>query len=471
MTSENRDGKWPTKRRRRRNPAPGLLFDDNHSRGNTTGPPTRIYRGLMPTHGGEDDVDGCVRQIAMGLHPRVAEMTADIQRRLDDELPELGLATRTADMLEAGIGGNLDALLHALRYGIDIARVQAPTAAMEHARRLAQQGVPVHALVRAYRIGQRRMNELVFGEVNATDMSPMLRIRVLERISTTLFDYIDWISQQVVETYEVERERWLENQNSLRALRVRELLTGRVSVDVDAATSAIRYPLGWHHLALVLWRPWDNADDNALLGLQRFLREAADLTEASASALFVAADRATGWGWLPFHSAAPEAVEQVRRLATKCSDPLGVAIGTLTPGVNGFRTSHWLANAAYSVAVARDPRQPCVIAAGDPGVAAAALLGGELTQARLWVAEILGDLAADTDNDALLRETLYVFLSAGGSRKAAGEKMTLHPNTVKYRIDRAIARRGRNIGVDRLDVELALLLCHWYGDAVLKQDD
>lgn len=427
----------------------------------------------MPTQGGEDDVDvdGCVRQIAMGLHSRMAEMTAGIQRRLDEELPELGPGTRTADMLEAGIGGNLDTLLHALRYGIDIRRVQAPTAAMEHARRLAQQGVPVHALVRAYRIGQRQMNEVVFGEVNTTDMSLQTRIRVLERISTILFDYIDWISQQVVEAYEVERERWLENQNSLRALRVRELLAARGSIDVDAATAAIRYPLRSHHLSLVLWRPWDNTDDNALLRLQRFMREAANLTETSASPLFVAADRATGWGWLPFRTAVPEAIEQVRRLATTCADPVGVAIGTVAAGVNGFRTSHRLANAAYSVAVARDPRQPSVIAAADPGVAAAALLGGELAQARLWVAEVLGDLAANTDNDARLRETLYEFLSAGGSRKATGEKMTLHPNTVRYRIDRAIARRGRDIGVDRLDVELALLLCHWYGEAVLNQSD
>ena len=61
---------------------------------------------------------------------------------------------------------------------------------------------------------------------------------------------------------------------------------------------------------------------------------------------------------------------------------------------------------------------------------------------------------------------MYAYLTAGGSRKLAGEKLNLHPNTVKYRIDRAVAHRGREIGADRLDVELALL-CHWYGEAVL----
>jgi DNA-binding PucR family transcriptional regulator len=145
-----------------------------------------------------------------------------------------------------------------------------------------------------------------------------------------------------------------------------------------------------------------------------------------------------------------------------------VGIGAVAAGIDGFRASHRLASAAYSVALARNPRQASVIAATDPGVATAALLGGDLTQAKDWVTELLGDLASDTDNDARLRETLYVFLSAGGSRKVTGEKLNLHSNTVKYRIDRAIARRGRDIGTDRLDVELALLLCHWYGQAVLK---
>jgi hypothetical protein len=64
---------------------------------------------------------------------------------------------------------------------------------------LAQQGVPVHGLVRAYRLGQRRMNELVFAEVQATDMGPMVKVAVLHEMSTTIFAYIDWMSQQVVD--------------------------------------------------------------------------------------------------------------------------------------------------------------------------------------------------------------------------------------------------------------------------------
>jgi DNA-binding PucR family transcriptional regulator len=68
-----------------------------------------------------------------------------------------------------------------------------------------------------------------------------------------------------------------------------------------------------------------------------------------------------------------------------------------------------------------------------------------------------------------LRDTLHIFLSCDGSYKLAAERLNLHSNTVKYRIGRAVARRGRAFDNDRLDVELALLLCHWFGSAVTPQ--
>jgi DNA-binding PucR family transcriptional regulator len=64
-----------------------------------------------------------------------------------------------------------------------------------------------------------------------------------------------------------------------------------------------------------------------------------------------------------------------------------------------------------------------------------------------------------------------VFLRCGSSYKQAADELNLHFNTVKYRVGRAIARRGREVAADRLDVEVALLVCHWYGAAVLRPGD
>jgi GGDEF-like domain/PucR C-terminal helix-turn-helix domain len=417
---------------------------------------------------GAVDVDGCVRQIAVELQARLAELTADVKRCLEEEIQELRQDPMTMELLGASVGGNVDTLLHAVRYGIDVQQMQAPTVAVEYARRLARHGVPVHALVRAYRVGQRRFNDLVFAEVQATDIDPLVRVAVLETMTATMFAYIDLISQQVVEVYEGERERWLENQNSLRAMRVRDILMGKTPVDVDAAAATIRYPLRWRHLSVVIWYPPADTEGDELARLQRFLHKLGEETGAAAAPLFIPADRTCGWGWLPFHTATPEAIETARRFATASAHAPSVGIGSVAAGVDGFRRSHRQALAAYSVATARDQRDRTVLAVTDPGLSVAALLTGDIGQVREWVAEVLGDLAADTESDSRLRETLRAFLAAGRSYKEAGEQLTIHFNTVKYRVGRALARRGRPIDHDRLDVELGLLLCHWYGSAVLS---
>jgi DNA-binding NarL/FixJ family response regulator len=419
---------------------------------------------------GAVDIRPYIAEIATRLDERLPKLASAIQHSLEEEIPELRGDTLTIELLGASVEGNVGLLLHALRYEIPVERVEPPTAALEYARRLAQHGVPVNALVRAYRLGQRRMNELVFGEIRDTDIDPAARVGVLESITATFFEYIDWISQQVVAVYEEERERWLENRNSLRAVRIRELLAGKKTVDADAATESIRYPFRWHHLALVVWYPEAGAAGDELARLQRFLRELGEAANAAASPLFVAADQVSGWGWLPYRAEAPDAVQAVRAFASGHAGAPNVAIGTSVAGIDGFRRSHHQAQAARSVALAGGQHEAIVVAATDPGLSVAALLGGDIAVAREWVAEVLGGLAGDNDNDARLRDTVRIFLRCGCSYKNAADELTLHFNTVKYRVGRAVARRGRAIDEDRLDVELALLICHWYGTAVLQPD-
>ena len=413
-------------------------------------------------------VNGYVAEVADRLRSRLVELSSALRTSLEDQIPDLRGDVRLGELLGASVEGNVDTVLHALRYDIAVERVEAPTAALEYARRLAQQGMPVNALVRAYRLGQRRVNELVFAELHAIEIPDSMRVPVIEAITGTLFEYIDWMSQQVVAVYEEERERWLENQNSLRALRVREILAANKSVDVDAASTTIRYPLRWHHLGLIMWYPDLGTEGDELARLQRFLRELGEAAGADASPLFVAADQSCGWGWLAYRAAATDAGEKVRRFALSRPDSASVAIGMMAGGLEGFRRSHREAVEARAVAIISDRGGTTVITAADPGLSVVARLGGDVAATRDWVATVLGDLATDNDNDARLRETLRVYLACGCSYKLAAEELNLHFNSVKYRVGRAVARRGREIGTDRLDVELALLACHWYGSAVLQ---
>ena len=96
-------------------------------------------------------------------------------------------------------------------------------------------------------------------------------------------------------------------------------------------------------------------------------------------------------------------------------------------------------------------------------------MSGSIELIRAWVIETLGSLADDDDHHATLRDTLRVFLHEGGSFKATAERLTLHKNTVQYRVRKAEESLGRPVGEDRLQVELALLACQWLGAAVLRQ--
>src|SRR6202021_1714327 len=251
----------------------------------------------------EVEVTSYVAEVASRLNGRVVELSSALGQSLEDQIPELRGDAALVELLGTSVEGNVDTVLHALRYDIAVERVEAPTAALEYARRLAQRGVAVNALVRAYRLGQRQINEVVFAELRVIDIPEAMRVEVIEAITGTLFEYIDWMSQQVVAVYEDERERWLENQNSLRALRVREVLAANKSIEADAASTVIRYPLRWHHLGLVMWYPDAGTEGDQLARLQRFLRELAESAGAAAAPLFVAADRGCGWGWRPFLAA------------------------------------------------------------------------------------------------------------------------------------------------------------------------
>src|ERR1700676_3746245 len=197
------------------------------------------------------------------LNDRLGEVTRAIQQRLATEIAELRDNPTQLELLGSSIEGNVDTVLHALRYQIPIDNVATPTAALEYARRLAQHGVPMHALVRSYRLGHESLLEFALDEITNAGLDPQLSLAVFQRINTVTFGYIDWISQQVVVSYESERDRWLEHRNRVRGGRVREVLKAP-DIALDAIPSAIRYPLRRIHLALVLWLPEDTTEGDEL---------------------------------------------------------------------------------------------------------------------------------------------------------------------------------------------------------------
>jgi len=401
------------------------------------------------------------------LDDKRPEITRSVQELLVSEISEISADGELLQLVYDSSEGNLDTLFTAIRHGIAIEQIEPPTAALAHARRLAQRGVEANALVRTYRLGHQWLVNMVLDEIRAAELSAQLGLDVFQQISSTSFRYIDTMSRHVLAAYQNERDRWLANQHRARALRVREVLDGG-ETDIDAASDAIRYPLRRIHLALILWCD-ESVDGNELLVMERFAAELATALDARERPLFIGADRVTGWAWIPVPSdAAAHAVTRLREFANARPDAPCIATGNPLPGVDGFRRTHRQALTTRAVMTAAGSQPPAVTVHGDPGLVVAAQFGADLEHARTWVGDVLGPLASATDSDERMRETLREFLHAGSSFKVAADELHLHVNSVKYRVQRAVERRGRPIAEDRLDVEVALLLCHWFDTKVLS---
>jgi len=415
--------------------------------------------------------DALVAKSAAMIIGRLYENQAQIARFLHEmlarEVPEAAADGELLSLLYDSTQGNIDAFFPAVRHDIAIERIEPPTAALEHARRLAQRGITADALVRAYRLGHQAVINLVLDEIRAADFDTQLTLDVFQQIASTSFLYIDRITQLALAAYQIERDRWLANQNRVRALRVREIIDAG-EIDIDETSNVIGYPLRCLHLSAVVWCG-ESESGNELVVMERFINELGKSLGAQQRPLFVAADRVTGWAWIPLPAdGATNLVARARTFAAGRADAPWIAIGNSLPGIEGFRRSHQQAQAARAVVMAGRLREPRVTAASDPGLAVAAQFSSDLGAARAWVGEVLGPLASATDVDERLRETLRVFLHTGSSFKAAADELHLHSNSVKYRVQRAIERRSKPITDDRLDVEVALLLCRWFDTAVLS---
>lgn len=386
---------------------------------------------------------------ALEKKPVADRMTA----RILADVTELRGDVELERALSASVEGNVETVLHAMAFAVDPAGVEAPLAALAYPRLLAQRGLPVTALVRAYRLGQASMVQQMYAAVRAADLTVERMLEAQEWITDWSFSYSDTVIETVITAYQHERDRWMQGRSSARVARVRELLSGDVEADVDAASLAIGYPLRRRHLALIASAPDEgHGAPDQVDRLEAFVRGLAAAAGVAEAPLFIAADHRTAWGWLPLGDR--HCVDVVRAAVDAPSgEALHVAFGAVRPGLDGFRRSH-----REAAALRRSIGDRPTVFAQDPGVMLTALMRDDPDEAEVWAADVLGDLAGESESDARLRATLAVYLRHDGGYKAAAAELNMHPNSVKYRVQRALERRGRPIGADRLDVEVALLV-------------
>ena len=141
---------------------------------------------------------------------------------------------------------------------------------------------------------------------------------------------------------------------------------------------------------------------------------------------------------------------------TRLPDGLRVAMGEPGWGLSGFRRTHIEASHAHRVTSLLGDRASAVTRYSDVALAALATSDGE--HAVSFVKRVLGPLAANDEATYRIATTLAVYLEENRSPAKAAQRLTVHPNTVSYRVHQAEEFLGRPIDTHILDLSVALAL-------------
>jgi len=300
----------------------------------------------------------------------------------------------------------------------------------------AEQGLPLDALLRAFRLGGAVVWQALVDRVTQRDPDG---VRLMVHVAAQVWDFVDEHCAVVAEAYRQTERRltWrLENRHRLMAeallegtMRVADLPEvagalglperGRYAVVITAgtgreahrATVRARVPAG----ARVLWHPRTDADLGIVLLGDSSLEELA-------AALPTLSGVRTGIGFAVDGLAA---VGEARRLAE-------TALRSAVPG---------------GAPVLLDEHLPAALLVSSPDLATAL--------AERVLGPVLRLESADRD---LLLDPLTVWLECDGSARRAGSRLFCHRNTVLNRLRRFEQLTGRSLSRPHEVAELSLAL-------------
>jgi DNA-binding PucR family transcriptional regulator len=129
-----------------------------------------------------------------------------------------------------------------------------------------------------------------------------------------------------------------------------------------------------------------------------------------------------------------------------------VAVGSPLEGVDGFRLSHLEAQRAQQIAFLSKHHSPLTL---FPEVELLSLMSSSPEGTQRFVLRTLGGLADDAEGPTRLRRTLHALLSSG-SVDEASRRLSVHKNTVRYRVSQAEALLGSPGSWVASEVELAI---------------
>jgi len=386
------------------------------------------------------NLDSVARELSDAIHAQIDELDQDLRQA-------------THESCRANLGAIMSMLSEGLLPGL----ATAPPEALAYAKEYVRRGLGLETLQRAYRTGQATLSRMWLEELR-------LRAGDAEELADTfgffndwLFQWVETLEHRLTEYYMVERELRLRGTSAMRSEQVRTILDGS-PVDVRNASATLRYELERRHIAYVVWTTGatlDAPNGNVLFGaMERVAADVAALIGATDHLTVPLGGYLACWGGF---RQAPQGEALAAHLPLATNPGINVALGQVGEGIGGFKRSHEEAGLARRVHQLRgQERQPMCVRFAE--VALEVMLTHSRDEARRFVAEQLGDLAAEDKSVARLRDTLRVFLEENGSFQNAAARLGVHKNTVAYRIHRAEELLGYGVKERRLELQTALRL-------------
>lgn len=386
----------------------------------------------------------------------VADLVVGLNDALVAEIPEL--AELRSD-LDASTTSLLLAFFAAAADDPE-ARIEIHGAVLDLARSLAIRTPDVGVLLRAYRIGQRLAWREFTAILTREIADPELRLAAMAFLFERLSTELERVVEDSVGVFTAERDQWLGGALARKAEVVAGLLRGEPH-DLDEATRVLGHRLHPGQLCMLLWQD-DSVDGAGALARLEGLARGVAHTLGAPVPLSVAEGARALSVWMNV-SAEPD-LSAVELAVTEAGHSVHAALGATAPGLLGFRSSHRQAVLARRVAQAGEVvpavTDYCSVAVLSPYL-------DDVDALRDLVATELAGLAGRDEAADRLRETALAYLRAGGSARDAAAALTVHKNTVLYRLRTIEEALGHPITDHRLSLEVALSLVERLGSDVL----
>jgi hypothetical protein len=376
-----------------------------------------------------------VIEVAEALFARTDELATAVAQAITREVT-LYRATEPVpfERVVHGCATNIRSVLNAISAGTEFDPAAAANLGIER----ACDGVPLAAVMEAYRVGFRALWDAAVKEVTGR---AQMNGEAVQLLTTKIFAAQDIFTAAMTAAYRDEQTRRLVGDESEREVLIDSVLHGRLfeQWSIWEAADCLRLPAQGPYVVIAAE---SNVGTEALPGIESKLRSM---------------DVFSAWQLLPdlqvgiVHVKSDKQLANVLALVSRmASNRVGVSAQ-----FDDLRDTAQALRYARVTLRGHSDQGPRVTQFDGSILSTAAVSSPEvMVKLAIPIIECFAELTAE-ERDVLF-ETFRVWLENDGSLRAVGELLFCHPNTVRYRLHRIEQRTGRSVTRPRDVAELSL---------------